>query len=761
KKTKSRNGCLTCKKKRLKCGEEKPFCLNCVRKNIVCGGYSMNFKWRDFSQPNIAPLPTGPVPVPTSSLLQKALEAATLSVTGKSTQEIAISNALIASGKNPDLAAAIASTLNGLVNSVEKQQLEQQQKSISPEPQQNNESQQNYNSQISKSMRPYNTVNLSNISKSSSSPDDDSTISSAGSSSRYSKDATTQQHSKKHPDHGIETSLDDESRNSLLSSLADVASRVSPSPASPPSGLSPLSMPSPSSMFMNQQVNFNQSRAPMKMMSAFDRYTCGIMSMKNGPTENPWRTLILPLSQEYPVMLNAVSAMTCFHVARGDSQLRTQGMKHMKNAIVELVHGLSDKTTPPDVALATCLALAMGEAWDRHVSTGIAHLKGARTMILQVLNNLQSGQKGNYITATGEEDSNGSNGNSPSVASMSRSSSFSSTTSSNGERKVPKELQFLFNAWVYFDVLARMTSDGADDEEEEGTGNQIIEVGGDGFSDYQSGNDRASSQPRKKKRKLNDSVSLIEKFQSFNLQQGDEVDPLLGIAQRLFPIIGNVATLISKVRKESKNSLSIVSSAVELKRELESWKPSSLRNLQIEDPLFDLASAIATAESYRYATLLYLHQAVPEIPSTSSHKLAEKILMLLASIPTSSRTCVTHIFPLLIASCEAKQGEEREWVKQRWELLSSKMWIGNIDRALEVVKEVWSRKDLLRRKKEQEGKDGNSNNNNGDGFVNLSKKINEALNGDDTDLEFDDDNRLKSWTHWTTVMKDWGWEVLL
>ncbi|GME71987.1 unnamed protein product [Ambrosiozyma monospora] len=184
KKTKSRNGCLTCKKKRLKCGEEKPFCLNCTKKNIVCGGYSMNFKWKDLSQStkgqkmikasssdtknntnkkkikreepvyttqnvsspdkkpgsvtnvkNSSPennRTTSSDPAGNSNLLQEALEAATLGVTGKSTQEIAIANALIASGKNPDLAAAIASTLNGLANTVEQQHLAQQQKSSLP-----------------------------------------------------------------------------------------------------------------------------------------------------------------------------------------------------------------------------------------------------------------------------------------------------------------------------------------------------------------------------------------------------------------------------------------------------------------------------------------------------------------------------------------------------------------------------------------------------------------------------------------------------
>ncbi|GME81055.1 unnamed protein product [[Candida] boidinii] len=291
------------------------------------------------------------------------------------------------------------------------------------------------------------------------------------------------------------------------------------------------------------------------------------------------------------------------------------------------------------------------------------------------------------------------------------------------------------------------------------------------------------------KQRNDSSFNLIEKFRSFNLEGGDAVDPLLGVGQTLFPIIGKVATLICKVRKEKKNSLMIVSQAVELKSELEKWTSSSTISLlnknSIEDPLFDLASAIATAEAYRISTLLYLHQAVPEIPSLSSHQLAEKVLMLLASIPKSSRTCIAHIFPLLVASCEALPGDEREWVRNRWELLSKKMWIGNIDRALEVVKEVWSRKDLVRKRNqakrrnsmnfkknksqrkrslqkneedevEEEDSDGNS------GIVKLANQISGYINGGDMNDEIEEEeDRIKSWTHWTTVMKDWGWEVLL
>ena len=38
--TRTRTGCQTCRDRKVKCGEEKPFCLNCQRTNNVCHGYA-------------------------------------------------------------------------------------------------------------------------------------------------------------------------------------------------------------------------------------------------------------------------------------------------------------------------------------------------------------------------------------------------------------------------------------------------------------------------------------------------------------------------------------------------------------------------------------------------------------------------------------------------------------------------------------------------------------------------------------------------
>ncbi|KAI6881932.1 hypothetical protein KC355_g22017, partial [Hortaea werneckii] len=53
KQSKSRNGCITCKAKRLKCGEEKPSCQQCKKRNVDCGGYKKDFKWRPFEETNV------------------------------------------------------------------------------------------------------------------------------------------------------------------------------------------------------------------------------------------------------------------------------------------------------------------------------------------------------------------------------------------------------------------------------------------------------------------------------------------------------------------------------------------------------------------------------------------------------------------------------------------------------------------------------------------------------------------------------------
>lgn len=358
-------------------------------------------------------------------------------------------------------------------------------------------------------------------------------------------------------------------------------------------------------IFRRPAFDFN---SPEMLLLHFDKHTCGIMSVKDGLTENPWRTLIWPLATKSPALYHAIASMTAFHMSRERSSLRVEGIEHMRRSATYLAHDFHSGHIRNDAALATTLVLAFSEAFDRHTSNGTEHLRGAKELVNQTLAKYQ-------------------------------------TSESSPEGR--KMFTFLYNTWVYLDVLARLTSEDDDDE-----------------------------------------TPLSHGPLAYTVQ----VDPLLGCAATLFPLIGRVASLVQKVRKTEKNTFNIISQAMEIKTLLEDWAPEAYYE-DPEDPLLEVAHCICTAEAYRWATLLYLHQAVPELPSLSSHELATKAMVFLAMVPSKSGSCIVHIYPLLAAGCEAVGKQERDWVNDRWQNMCARMWIGNVDKSWEVVKEVWDRRD--------------------------------------------------------------------
>ena len=361
--------------------------------------------------------------------------------------------------------------------------------------------------------------------------------------------------------------------------------------------------------------------SPEMLMMGFDQQTCGILSVKDGPTENPWRTMLWPLAQDSPALYHAISSLTAFHRSKLKPSLRVEGIEHMRQSIQHFRKGLNTMRT--DTALATTLVLAFSESWDQHISTGIEHLRGAKVLVNQALA-LQRQKP-------------------PSIEDHER-------------------LKFLCNTWVYMDVIARLTS-----------------VDDDDSNDFD--------------------ATLIVTRGPFSVS--NEIDPLMGCASTMFPLIGRVANLVRKVLKCSSNTVSIVSQANELKEAIENWEAP--REFQApEDPTCEIKHSLQTAEAYRWATLLYLHQAVPEIPSMTAAELAYKVLLYLATVPLSSRAIIVHIYPLLAAGCEVDGQEERTWVEDRWAAMVQRMLIGNLDRCREVVKEVWYRRDKDKANKSME-----------------------------------------------------------
>ena len=355
------------------------------------------------------------------------------------------------------------------------------------------------------------------------------------------------------------------------------------------------------------------------LISNFDQNTCGILSVRNGGRENPWRSIVLPMAYQSPALANALLSMSAYH-ATGQ---RKERHREMKCRAIELMSKsrryLSKNLTnmPSDVALATSLILAFAESWDFDGSTGIAYLRGGKTLVKQALESLARNPPQQHAEI--------------------------------------ERIQFLCRTWLYMDVIARLTR-----LEEEGEERSEIDK------------------------------NLWAKIDSIG--PGEDVDPLMGCATTLFPIIGQVANLIREVRLAVDNSPAIVSRATQLKGKLEAWTPPQYFNTP-EDPMCHIEHSIQTAEAYRWATLLYLHQAVPEIPSKSSAYLADKVLKLLATVPPESNTIIIQIFPLLAAGSEASEPETRTWVENRWSKMSSRMRIANIDRCWMLVQKVWTLRD--------------------------------------------------------------------
>nr|KAK5440068.1 hypothetical protein LTR18_008005 [Exophiala xenobiotica] len=667
KQSKSRNGCMTCKKKRLKCDETKPSCAQCQKRNVVCEGYKKDYKWRTFEETTFNAKP---------ATKKKAFRSNSFAVNHHGAQPLNIAGAGRADARHsgfeeaqpantwsPGLHTAFTTATHAFQDQMQRQSTlssPERQADFRPDTDRSphlnqspgsvfmpafdsedispgltfGEHMDRYNFHASLSATEYNSarsfssgspqlLDLLLPGTDLNQPPDPSELRPPMSPLPYQPDASVKG--------------DDDFDEEILRS--DAMGNTTGMPATPlgPHALSwqafRASSPTPSEGSSSSSKSSEltilarpslDASSPEMLMLRFDKQTCGILSVKDGPTENPWRTLIWPLARESPALYHAISSMTAFHGAHEDPLLHTPGMAHMTKSIKRLAGEIQNMRL--DSALATSLALAFSEGWDSHVSTGVQHLRGAKIMVNNAMVKHRRDMQLGQLTT---QDAN--------------------------------RLKFLCNTFVYMDVIARLTS-----------------------------LEEASE------------LNFEEILATVNAPLGEqvEVDPLMGCATTLFPLIGCVANLIQRVRKTESNSLTSVSTAMELKEQLQQWQvPNIVMFERPEDPNSEVQHSIQTAEAYRYATLLYLHQAVPEIPSDPAHTLAKKVLVTLASVPLSSRTTIVQIFPLFAASCEVTDQDDRNWVMQRWAAMMTRLKIGNVAACWSVVQEVWSGRDTYESEK--------------------------------------------------------------
>ncbi|KAL3460613.1 fungal-specific transcription factor domain-containing protein [Aspergillus heterothallicus] len=638
KQSKSRNGCITCKAKRLKCDESKPTCLQCKKRSVECGGYKKDFKWRSFGETNIP----GRSGAPRAKKVHSLQSSPRAIFSRRSSQSYGRKN--IALSVDQYLSCSAPGSFNDDVYIPQLADLTPSERSpwlsnmlLSPDTSENNS---------------FSDALLEDYHK-----NDDFSF-----EALLEGDGDDIEEIIRQPDQGT------------ASRPSDFCVQLASQP-SEPSFMPPSLLREPIFSLAN----------PEMLVTHFDRSTCGILSVKDGIHENPWRTLVWPLAKSTPALHHAVFALAAFHASKDSPSLRVHGVDHMRQSIRCMVEDIQNMRT--DAALATSLALAFADTWDQHTRSCIQHLRGAKALVSQVV---ESGLQGAIDGAQ------------------------------------LNRVRFLYNTWLYMDVIARLTS-------REDQGDQGVD---------------------------------IPAFQ-FPENTVHQIDPLMGCAATLFPLINQVARLIQRVRKTQSNSLSLISQAIELKQLVEQWEPPDWFEPP-EDPTSEVQHSIQTAHAYQWATLLYLHQAVPEMPSEPTSELAKRVLILLATVPPSSRTLIIQMFPLLVAGCEAEQEEDRNWVLNRWSAIQCRLMLGSIDRCIEVVREVWARRDAGEARKKQEQLRGSSRSGSGMGQAPGKDRLFYTGRGPVPstrrisavppleNIEFDRTVRGRS--HWVHVMQEWGWE---
>ncbi|KAF2479518.1 fungal-specific transcription factor domain-containing protein [Neohortaea acidophila] len=679
KQSKSRNGCVTCKAKRLKCDEEKPTCQQCARRNVPCGGYRKDFKWRPFEDSNVkinidrqkrgpSP-PNGTSTNPTPTGIKPGKAPGETSAPGGSPADDA-ATARSDSPRSHGRASKPPDTSGLMLPERIKTQPIPPSGSVTPSDELPDPASLSLTDDIA-SVIPMDLMPPVTMADFEFNPD----VLGPGALSQFA------------PGLGLSPTLtgslwpynaDDPMHQDFVNyELPEVfqTPRFDPHPMSPTLAAAaldmaflendmafdmPLSMgltmpptsglPTPTSSslaespdglhpalaYIYPQPQYeNDGREVLTWR--FAELTCGVLSIVDGPGENPWRDLLWPLVQHSPALYHAINAMAAFHSAFDLPQLRIVGHEHKAASIRYCREGIRDNSFSLLTAIATCLALAFAEAWDQHICTGITHIKGAQELVKHAL---AAHRKERF----NDED-------------LAR-------------------LKFLCNAWVYMDVISRLTS--VESNESEDFDNTYL----------------FSGNP-------NDSPALIpgtsDASSGFGIDFGmpidTRLDPLMGCAGTLFPLIGRVANLVRKVCRSQANSPAIISQAHDIKIALETWDPPT----DIEppsDPTTTIEHTLQTAEAYRWATLLHLHSAVPELPSLTSTELAQRVLQYVATVPLTSRAVIVHVFPLLIAGCEAKLDEDRTWIMSRFASMNNRMRLGVVDKASAVVQEVWSRRDL-------------------------------------------------------------------
>ena len=231
-------------------------------------------------------------------------------------------------------------------------------------------------------------------------------------------------------------------------------------------------------------------------------------------------------------------------------------------------------------------------------------------------------------------------------------------------------MRFLYNTWLYLDVLSSLSS---------GEDPYALKF-------YSS----SMSPPPSPATIPGASPSGEEKFSLRN-----EVDSLLGCAGELFPHIARMSQVCNRLNDKviTISEIPFIQDAIQVRDDLLEWKPPGVSSLQESSDIHcSLDDIITTAEVYRLTALLHLYRAFPPL-GKDIQNLADQILNSLLLIPDDSGSLCIHIWPLMAAGCEHTEPYKRRLVLQRFEAVREKLKVANVDQVIELLGEVWKRRD--------------------------------------------------------------------
>lgn len=196
------------------------------------------------------------------------------------------------------------------------------------------------------------------------------------------------------------------------------------------------------------------------------------------------------------------------------------------------------------------------------------------------------------------------------------------------------------------------------------------------------------------------------------------VDALLGLATSLWPVIHRLSGLLA-LKNEVEESVAHgdLSSTTQLQTKfdtecaavessLDEWQPMIPADCNLQTDLGcptansgvkmkQLQSIFNTALAYRHSALVYLYRTIYDC--SRDHPVVQRHTSI--SLVHCEAT-VRHegpmgalLWPLFVASCEAVAQTDRHLASEAFRGIGQRQGMTNIDRAWEVVQEVWNRAD--------------------------------------------------------------------